>query len=409
MAQLNVGGGTSYRAPKPVARFNVDTGKKVLPKPKPAYSAPTYTAPKSNPVYRPSTPATINLGGSGSYSPATTALAQAAAVSAAAPSFADLTKQYLDESRSNVNKLYDAQKNTRLQQLKAQRDAATGRINQQQLGTKQDYYNQRNQADAVNMQNVARLRELMAANGINGSGENLTFQAQANSDRQNSLSALNQQEQFQMNEYQNQISALNNPAEEQAIVSQIESERAKALIDADNTATERAWRSHTFNNMSASEKAALEWSKSQYGEDAAWRMFELQYNGNMQQSMNQAQMGALGFNQAQGGGGQAASGPAAFQSHMSQAVSRGVDSSWVPLLSEIVKRESSFNPNAKNPKSTAYGYGQFLSSTRANYEKKTGLNYSDPVNQLIMMAQYVKDRYGTPANALAFWNKNKWY
>jgi hypothetical protein len=57
MANMNVGGGTSYKAPKPVAKFNTDTGKKVLPKPayvapkpapKPAYVAPkpAYVAPK---------------------------------------------------------------------------------------------------------------------------------------------------------------------------------------------------------------------------------------------------------------------------------------------------------------------------------------------------------------------------
>lgn len=367
---------------------------KVVQAPKKTYVAPkpAYTAPKKTTSYK------------ATSSPATQVLAQAAPVAPAAPSFQDLTKQYLDETRGNVNKLYDAQKNTRLEQLKAQRDAAMGKINQQKTATSQDYYNQRNQADVVNAQNVTRLRELMAANGINGSGENLTFQASANSDRQNSLNAFNQQEQLQMNEYQNQIAALNNPAEENAIVQQIEAERAKALLEADNTATERAWRAHTYNNLSASEKATLDWAKTQYGEDAAWRMFELQYNGNMQQSMNQAQISALGFNGQQGGGG-----PQTFQQHMSAAVQRGVDPSWVPLLSEIVKRESSFNPNAKNPNSTAYGYGQFLSSTRANYEKKTGLSYNDPVNQLIMMASYVKDRYGTPAAALAHWNKNKWY
>lgn len=399
MANMNVGGGLYRPTPKPVAKFDVDTGRKVLPKP--VYRAPSYTAAKPVAVSRSSAPVGS---GTGSYSPATMSLAQTAGAQPAFTSFQDLTKQYLDESRSEVNKLYDLQKESRLQQLKAQRDAAIGKINTQKQGTSQDFYNQRNQADVVNAQNVARLREIMAANGISASGENLTFQAGANSDRQNSLNALNQQEQSQMSMYDNQISDINNPAEEQSIISQIESERSKALLDAQNTATERAWRAHTFNNMSASERASLEWAKSQYGEDAAWRMFELQYNGNMQQSMNQAQIGALGFNQTQGGGG-----PQTFQQHMSQAVQRGVDSSWVPLLSEIVKRESSYNPSAKNPKSTAYGYGQFLSSTRSNYEKKTGLSYNDPVNQLIMMAQYVKDRYGTPQKALAFWNKNHWY
>lgn len=78
-------------------------------------------------------------------------------------------------------------------------------------------------------------------------------------------------------------------------------------------------------------------------------------------------------------------------------------------MTEIVARESTWNPQAKNPNSTAHGYAQFLNSTRQNYEKKTGLSYDDPVNQLIMMAEYIKDRYGTPQAALDFWNKNNWY
>jgi hypothetical protein len=113
---------------------------------------------------------------------------------------------------------------------------------------------------------------------------------------------------------------------------------------------------------------------------------------------------SAGFNGSSGGGG-----TAQYQKDMSKAISMGVDPSWSPVLSQIVAKESSYNPNAHNPTSTAYGYGQFLASTRAQYEKKTGLNYNDPASQLVMMAQYVKDRYGTPQNALAFWNKNHWY
>lgn len=55
-------------------------------------------------------------------------------------------------------------------------------------------------------------------------------------------------------------------------------------------ADNKKWREHTFKNMSASEKAQLEWAKSQYGEDAAWRMFELEYSGNLQKEMSQAQL-----------------------------------------------------------------------------------------------------------------------
>ncbi|WP_026562496.1 hypothetical protein [Bacillus sp. J37] len=182
------------------------------------------------------------------------------------------------------------------------------------------------------------------------------------------------------------------------------------------------WRQYVFNNMSASEKAQLEWAKSQYGEDTAWRMFELKYNGELQKSMNDSQIEFYksGFNNVQEGGGYSnykktstqaskSSSYKTYQTHLNQAIKMGVPASWAAPLTELVGRESSWNSSAKNPKSTAHGYGQFLNSTRRNYEKKTGLDYSNPVHQLVMMAEYVKDRYGTPEKALAFWDKNNWY
>lgn len=53
---------------------------------------------------------------------------------------------------------------------------------------------------------------------------------------------------------------------------------------------EKAWREYTFKNMSASEKAQMEWAKAQYGEDAAWRMYQLEYQGELDKSMNQSQL-----------------------------------------------------------------------------------------------------------------------
>lgn len=83
---------------------------------------------------------------------------------------------------------------------------------------------------------------------------------------------------------------------------------------------------------------------------------------------------------------------------------------WVPALTELIGRESSWNFTAKNPTSSAKGYGQFLAGTRKAYEKKMRMKYDgNPINQILMTAQYVKDRYGSPQAALAFWNKNHWY
>jgi SLT domain-containing protein len=86
----------------------------------------------------------------------------------------------------------------------------------------------------------------------------------------------------------------------------------------------------------------------------------------------------------------------------------GYPSSWLQPVLELVARESSFNSNAKNPKSSAYGLFQFLDSTRKNYGGNK-VNWSDPYQQAVAGLKYIKDRYGTPEKALEFWDKNKWY
>lgn len=55
-------------------------------------------------------------------------------------------------------------------------------------------------------------------------------------------------------------------------------------------ADDKKWREHTYNNMSAAEKANLEWARQQYGEDAAWRLYEMEYQGEMQKSMSNAEL-----------------------------------------------------------------------------------------------------------------------
>jgi hypothetical protein len=329
------------------------------------------------------------------------------------PDYATLSNNYLNQLTNNTNKLYDQQKTATLAQMKADQQAAVAKLNGQKKDTVVAYQGQRNQADVVSAQNVQKLRELMAANGLNASGENVTAQASANSDRQNSINALNLQQQSAVRNINDQINDVNNPAKQQAALAQIEAQRSQALLDNQNNAQEKAWRQYTYNNMSTAEKAQLTWAQQQYGEDAAWKMYELQYNTEAANAQNQAQVNAYtGADSTSGGGGTAASGPKTFQTHISQAIAKGgVPSSWASSLSELVRLESGYKYYAKNPTSSAYGYGQFLTSTRNAYEQKMGLDYNDPVNQLIMMAQYVKDRYGTPENALKFWHSHNphWY
>ncbi|WP_417372721.1 peptidoglycan DD-metalloendopeptidase family protein [Glutamicibacter protophormiae] len=74
-------------------------------------------------------------------------------------------------------------------------------------------------------------------------------------------------------------------------------------------------------------------------------------------------------------------------------------------LSKLISKESSWNPNAQNPSSTAYGLFQFLNSTWGSYGAKT----SDPAGQARAGLKYIQDRYGDPKKALAFHKKNNWY
>lgn len=72
----------------------------------------------------------------------------------------------------------------------------------------------------------------------------------------------------------------------------------------------------------------------------------------------------------------------------------------------LISKESGCNPNAQNPKSTAYGIFQFLDSTWTGVGcTKT----SDPIQQIICGQKYVMARYGSWSNAKAFWQSHSWY
>jgi septal ring factor EnvC (AmiA/AmiB activator) len=74
----------------------------------------------------------------------------------------------------------------------------------------------------------------------------------------------------------------------------------------------------------------------------------------------------------------------------------------------IIMRESSGDPTADNPTSTAFGLGQLLLGNRILY---LGQDYAtiDCGKQLWAFRAYVRDRYGTAENAQAFWQAHGWY
>lgn len=181
---------------------------------------------------------------------------------------------------------------------------------------------------------------------------------------------------------------------------------------------EMAWREYQYNNMSAAEKARFNQDAEQFGMEMAWKRHQFEAQMSYQSGYDS------GFSGGSGGGGNVPASnipsssfktskgtpPQSYQNNFATALkATGFPSSWTQPMAQLIANESSWNPNAKNPNSTAHGYGQFLKSTRANYEKKYGIKYTTPVNQLILTMYYVRDRYGTPQKAMQFWNKNKWY
>ena len=75
-------------------------------------------------------------------------------------------------------------------------------------------------------------------------------------------------------------------------------------------------------------------------------------------------------------------------------------------LFELIMLESSWRPDAKNPKSSAYGLGQLLDQTwdLVGIEKSSNFKI-----QLIATHKYVMERYGSWQKALEFRKTNGYY
>jgi len=310
-----------------------------------------------------------------------------------------------DSQQNQISSLYGAQQKSQLDSLKSQQQTALSGLAQQQKVSDQGFYGQRNQADVTNAQNVQRMREAMAANGINASGENVTANAGLAAQRQGAFNDINNKQADANAQFNLQRADINNPQHAQDIINAINQQKSQALLSAFHDYLSRLDAQHQQyiqqNQFDTSQAA----QQRQFDASQAMQKYGLDTNAKYQ-------AGQAGFDNGSGGGGTKSTGAAgntAFRANLAEANKRGLDPSQNAALTWIVEHESSFNPNAKNPHSTAHGYGQFLNSTVKNYEKKMGLDYSDPVNQLLMMEQYVQDRYGGANNAMAFWKKNHWY
>lgn len=76
-------------------------------------------------------------------------------------------------------------------------------------------------------------------------------------------------------------------------------------------------------------------------------------------------------------------------------------------FSNIVDHESSWNYQADNPTSDAYGLMQALPGSKMS---SAGADWqTNPATQIKWGLSYMEDRYGGPCGAWEFWQANNWY
>ena len=77
-------------------------------------------------------------------------------------------------------------------------------------------------------------------------------------------------------------------------------------------------------------------------------------------------------------------------------------------FTQLIGKESAWNPKAKNPTSSASGVGQLLKGTYRNL----GMRHSDEaVPQMVASLAYIGRKYGAagPCGAWKHWKVKKWY
>jgi hypothetical protein len=97
--------------------------------------------------------------------------------------------------------------------------------------------------------------------------------------------------------------------------------------------------------------------------------------------------------------------PASLQAYAQSKVKEqyGEDPSQWNSLYTLINNESGWNPQAANPTSSARGLGQFLDTTGQEYGLGPDASKADPNAQVDAILKYIGGRYGSPSQALNFW------
>lgn len=101
--------------------------------------------------------------------------------------------------------------------------------------------------------------------------------------------------------------------------------------------------------------------------------------------------------------------PAGATAALGQAMAaEAVPQSWQPGLAFIMAQESGGRVDARNPVHSARGLFQL---TRANYHLNPhgAASFGNAVEEAQGGIRYIRARYGTADNAVAFWRQHRWY
>ncbi|MEU3572405.1 transglycosylase SLT domain-containing protein [Kitasatospora sp. NPDC036755] len=101
------------------------------------------------------------------------------------------------------------------------------------------------------------------------------------------------------------------------------------------------------------------------------------------------------------------SAPAAYSGTPQQIAAQIVPAGQLQCFSNIVFRESSWNPLAVNASSGAYGLVQALPGSKM---ASAGADWrTNPATQIKWGLNYMNTRYGSPCAAWSFWQTHHWY
>lgn len=160
--------------------------------------------------------------------------------------------------------------------------AEMGLINKEALAREDSIYNERLQQGLENAMNLTQMERdqlnQMVQQRMTTRGQDL--------DRQTAIDQMIQdRNQFdqRLKEDSRQFD-IDQKARAQQAYNQLQEEKRQFNSEAD-------WRRYTYNNMSATDRAQFNLEKQKWGEELAWRKYELEYSSQMNLSIAQAQAG----------------------------------------------------------------------------------------------------------------------